>query len=89
MPNVNNWFNNKEIVDLCTKLNCLNEDLGKVFKATLLGEKSSKYYRELCETKPEEIDRQQIIDEFIASTELGEFVLLKSEMSTKPRFIPK
>ena len=89
MGTISLYVNHKETVDLCTKYNCLDSELNKVVKATLLDNKSSRYFREVGNVEMVEIDKQGIIDEYLRTTEVGIILLQRSEITNKPVFTVK
>jgi hypothetical protein len=88
MSNVSIYINHKETVDLCTKYNCLDSELNKVLKATLLDNRTSRFFRELG-SKSVDCDKDTIIDEYLANTDIGIISLRRSDITTKPVFTLK
>ena len=88
MGTISMYVNHKETVDLCTKLDCLDSELNRVVKASLLNQNTSRFYREIG-AKSEIIDEKSVIDEYLRTTEVGIILLQRSELVNKPVFTPK
>lgn len=86
MGTISLYVNHKETIDLCTKYNCLDSELNKVVKATLLDNKSSRYFREVGKVEMVEIDRAGIIEEYLRTTPVGIIIQQRSEATNKPVF---
>jgi len=86
MATISIYVNHKETVDLCTKYNCLDSELNKVLKATILDHKTSRYYREF--EAEQKVDKESIIEDFIRNTQPAEFVIRQQELLSKVKFTP-
>jgi len=83
--NVNVYLNNKEVIDVCTRFNCVDGDLAKVFKATILDSYTSKYFRSLGVSKEaEEVDEKAIIDKYLRTTEIGVITIMRADAISQP-----
>lgn len=69
-------LNKEEIKTVCKKLNCLNNEIGKVLKQSLVDNDGSPLYRPLFNKKPEGVKLEDLekfvenaIDYYLVNTE--------------------
>ena len=100
MPNAQFHLNKQEIIDVSTKLNCTNNKIGSVLKASLLDRKNSPDYRNLTPNVSEkdisdEIrkaiiheEKDKIIDEYLSENDFPLIMDRKTKLEMRTKFTP-